>query len=224
MVEAVHGAYVVTLLVCIVYGFVVFRSIPLPLQIIVSYVLASVIAETIGFYTLKIQSKPQWNTLNYNLYTLAEVGLLGAYFYQIILTPRIRLLIIGISSFLLVINLVQSLQGSYFLDDSNAKMYLTIGVYHILLSLLFFIQIIQQNEPDLFKPDFWVCTGFLFFYGGGFLLTGLIEYLVQTDITLAQQVFTLNHLLNIVLYSLIGYAFFVAWKNQKSLLSSSEEL
>ena len=224
MAEAVHFVYILTLLTCIVYGFLVYQGLTKTLRIIVSYVMASVIAEAIGFYSLEIHDQPQLNTLNYNIYTLAEVGLLGGYFYHLLTIQRIKPIVAVLSGTLFLINLIQSIQGSYFLDESNAKMYLIIGVYHIFLCLLYFIQIIQQNEPDLFKPTFWVCTGLLFFYGGGFLLTGLIDLLVQTDRTLARQVFTLNHLLNIVLYSMIGYAFFAAWKNEKSLLSSLEEL
>lgn len=223
MAEVVHLSYIVTLLTCIVCGVLVFSALSGPLRIIVFFVLASVIAEAIGFYTLKIPDQPHLNAINYNIYTLAEVGLLGAYFRQLFPHRRIKQSIVLLSGGFFLINLFQSIQGYYFLDESNAKMYLIIGVYHIFLCLLYFIQIIQQNDLDLFKPTFWVCTGLLFFYGGGFLLNGLIDILVQTDLALARQVFTLNHLLNIVLYSMIGYAFFAAWKNQKSLSSSSEE-
>ncbi|MFN4084792.1 MAG: hypothetical protein ACK4LB_02550 [Spirosomataceae bacterium] len=185
--------------------------------------MASAIAEAIGFYSLEIHDKPKLNEFNYNIYTLAETGFLGAYFYQILVNRGIKQFVLFISGSLFLINLAQTIQGEYYLDESNAKMYLIIGAYHISLTLTYFVQIIQLNEPDLFKPEFWVCTGLLFFYGGGFLLTGLIDYLVQTDKTLARQVFTLNHLLNIVLYSMIGYAFFAAWKNQKLSSLSLEE-
>lgn len=222
-IEVAHFIYTLILFFCLVYGLVIVQKLNFPLKIIVVYVLASVVAEAIGFYTLHIHDYPTINALNYNIYTLAEIAFLGIYFYQILVNRRVKQFNLLISSTLFLINLAQTIQGEYYLDESNAKMYLIIGGYHILLSLIYFIQIVQQNEPDLFKPEFWVCTGLLFFYAGGFLLTGLIDYLVQTDKTLARQVFTLNHLLNIVLYSMIGYAFFAAWKNQKLLSLSSEE-
>jgi len=222
-IEVAHFIYTLILFFCLVYGLVIIKKLSLTLKIIVVYVLASVIAEAIGFYTLHIHDYPTINAANYNVYTLAEIGFLGAYFYQILVNRRIKQFVLFISGSLFLINLAQTIQGEYYLDESNAKMYLIIGAYHISLTLTYFVQIIQLNEPDLFKPEFWVCTGLLFFYGGGFLLTGLIDYLVQTDKTLARQVFTLNHLLNIVLYSMIGYAFFAAWKNQKLSSLSLEE-
>jgi len=69
-------------------------------------------------------------------------------------------------------------------------------------------------------PEFWVCTGILFFFAGTFFQMGLHSFLFRTNRELANRLYVINHLLNILLYGLLTVGF-LCKASQKKLSSSS---
>lgn len=185
------------------------------IRFIYFFALSSLIAETFGFYFLKISVNEKLNDLNFNVYTFLEIGLIALFFKENFHKLYLGNFILFFSSLLLIFNLYLTINwGSEII--SNKSFWLIIGIYHTFLSLFYFYQAIIQHIDAFREPAFWVSFGLLAFYGCGFLLTGFINYLVKIDLLLARQVYSLNHFLNIILYSSITYSFVLEWKRKKS--------
>lgn len=88
----------------------------------------------------------------------------------------------------------------------------------ILFSVLFFKQLLLSNDDIIDKPDFWYVTGILFFNAGFFFLSGFINFISEKDSNLASKLYSINHILNIIYYSLITYGFICQRRLAKSSL------
>jgi hypothetical protein len=88
--------------------------------------------------------------------------------------------------------------------------------------ILYFYQLLtRQIELDISSnPNFYIVTGILLFHACSFLVMGLVNYVYVLNPVLAKQVYSINHILNIIYYSLIAYGFYIQWKSTKSSLSS----
>ncbi len=89
-------------------------------------------------------------------------------------------------------------------------------------SIFYFNQLLtKQVELDVStNPNFFIVGGILMFHSCSFLVMGLVNYIYKQDPILAKQVYSINHILNIIYYSLIAYGFYIQWKSTKSSLSS----
>ena len=84
-------------------------------------------------------------------------------------------------------------------------------------AILFFKQVLNLDENIYPNPYFWIVTGILFFYGGYFFLSGFINYISSKDPIFARKLFSINHLLNIIYYSLVTYGFICQQRSMKLL-------
>lgn len=85
-----------------------------------------------------------------------------------------------------------------------------------ILSLVYFKQLLDSDVNVVKNPNFWIVTGILFFNAGFFFLSGFVSYLSQKDLELARKLFSINHLLNIIYYSLVAYGFICQRRLAKS--------
>jgi len=105
-------------------------------------------------------------------------------------------------------------------DRPNSLSFSLEAIMLILWSTYYFYDLYNQDEVVGIGrlPEFWICTGILFFQTGAFFLMGLLNYLTRTSIDVATKLYSINHLLNILLYSLYTIGF-VCKVGQKKLLS-----
>lgn len=210
--------YLIVLISSLLVGIILFRTQNIITKAIFGLIVCSVIAETIGYYTLHITSNKLINSFNYNIYTFFEIICIGYFFYLVLEGRFIKHLVAFFSLILIILNLYYTFEN-FWLSACNVFVYLLIGIYHIVLAMVFFTQILMSNKAFFNEPAFYIVTGLLFYYAGGFMLSGLIDILVEKNIYIARKVFTLKHLLNIIQYSLFAIAFYIQWKNKKSYRS-----
>ncbi|MGX5852465.1 hypothetical protein ACWKW6_02425 [Dyadobacter jiangsuensis] len=185
------------------------------MRILLWLVFVTLIIEGIGTYYLNVLHKPAG--LAYRIYQPIEYVLMAAYFFHIISFVRARTVILVSMLIIVVLNIIN------ILVESDNKLF---GTYTFLLaaislsvwSIIYFYQLIQEAEikNPARNPDFWICTGILFFYAGTFFLMGFINYIYKNNPKLAQELYVINHLLNCILYGMITYGFICQARYQKS--------
>jgi hypothetical protein len=78
----------------------------------------------------------------------------------------------------------------------------------------------QQLSKQAF---FWICSGLLIYYLGSVIINALFEYLRNNDLgEEGKKIYgTINHTLNVILYSSFCIAFFLCPNNKKTSSSQS---
>lgn len=181
--------------------------------------LITLVVETIGFYYLKFRGEvAHWI---FAIFHPIEFFLIAQY-YSNTFANRLNIKIANIFKkvipFLILGIGIASLKVNFPLWFN----FLTSSIFLIALSALYFKDLlVEKIENELFdNPDFFISIGVLTFHSGSFLVMGLVNYIYLEDKELARSVFSINHILNIIYYGLITYAFYIQWKSTKSLLSS----
>lgn len=190
---------------CFLTGLICYKSFSLPTKIMYLYVSVSFITETLGYYSLYISSEKKVNFLLYNIYVPTSFLILSLFFYIIINNKNIKEIIYLLTFLLIFIHIF------FIFDSINIKFDFRLFLLSIFLlsiySILFLRQILYSEESIYLNPHFWIVTGILFFYSGYFFLSGFINYISLKDPALARKLYTINHLLNIIYYSLVTYGF-----------------
>lgn len=157
----------------------------------------------------------------YHAFQPVEYGLFAMYFFYTLRQPVVRELI----QFSIALMVVFSIVNALFYQSiwsQNSYSFMLEAALLLVWSVLYFFQLYTKFTPQKLweLPEFWVSTGILFFYAGSFFQMGIHRYIIQVDKELAKQLFVINHLLNIFLYSLITVGF-LCKASQKKLSSSS---
>lgn len=175
------------------------------------------VVETLGYFLKHhVNTNPM-----YHAFQPVEYALYSLFFSETLRQPLVKRFVaisIGLYALFAVCNVLffQSLHipGSYnFILEASLLLTWT---------LVYFYQLYVFFEPQKVwqVPEFWVCTGILFFYAGTFFQMGLHSYLIRSNRELANRLYVINHLLNILLYGLITVGF-LCKASQKKLSSSS---
>ncbi|MGG7666496.1 hypothetical protein [Dyadobacter sp. BHUBP1] len=200
---------------CFVVGIFLKKALPQKLQLLFWLVLVTLIVEGIGTYYLNVLRRPAG--LAYRLYQPVEYLLMAAYFFHIISFAKVRTVILASIPIIVITNIINILVES---DNRlfGTYSFLTSAILLSVWSIIYFYQLIQEAEirNPARNPDFWICTGILFFYAGTFFLMGCINYIYKNNTKLAQELYVINHLLNCILYGMITYGFICQAKYQKS--------
>jgi hypothetical protein len=175
-------------------------------------ILCTFFVEWIGFYSLYLGPKKQINTIIYSIFNPLEFSLIGAYFYSIIEIKKQQKYILII----ILIVVLTEITGSFF-KLSMFRLLMIAYFFSSVFSLFYLKKLLDEEANILQNPNFWIVTGILFFNAGFFFLSGFVTYVSQRDLQLAQKLFSINHLLNIIYYSLITYGFIC----QRNLAKSS---
>ncbi len=181
----------------------------------------TVVVEIRGYYSLYYLNKP--DRLVYAIFQPLEYILISLFFIQIIDNEYLKKVIL-ISIPLVIILLISLFQLEKVGGLKGYYDFLLVALGVNSWGILYMYQLLTKDiEKNLLSnPSFWISTAILFFHTSAFVLMGLIIYLYQINQEIAQSVFSINHLLNIIYYSLITYAFYLQWKSTKSSSSSLE--
>lgn len=153
----------------------------------------------------------------FHIFQPIEYLLLALFFYKIFLNNFIKKSILLSIPIVIIVSIINSffLQNIY---QFNSYAFLFIAFLLVIWSILYFIELLN-NEFSLYvwnNPNFWICTGILFFYAGSFFLMGFITIIYKYNPELASKIYIINHLLNIILYSLYTYGFICQNRIQQS--------
>ena len=176
------------------------------------------IVEGIGYYHLRMIKN---SNFIYHFYQPVEYTLVALFYINTIYSSFAKKVIrVSVPVFVLF-----CLANSLFLQDvnsPNSNCFMIEAVLLIVWSGFYFYELFTSNEEERIWriPEFWVSTGVLFFYAGTFFLMGLLNYLYKVDMGLAKKLYVINHVLNLLLYSLYAVGFICKARQMKlSLLS-----
>jgi hypothetical protein len=211
-------AYMTILSICFVVGIANYKYFTIELRLIFLLILITFFVEWLGFYNQHLIQKPISNAYLYTFYSPLEFILIGSYFYKLLQNPFQKKVIIVLFISVLVF-FYFDLFDEYKGDNANYQFYLLPNLYFSLFSIFYFRKLLMFDIEFSLRtnPNFWIVTGMLFFYSGFFFLSGFINFIAKQDKDLAQKLFTINHILNIIYYSLITYGFIC----QRNLAKSS---
>ncbi len=197
--------------ICLLTGILHYKYFEFPIKIFFYCILFAFIVEWFGFYSLYLSSDKRINSLIYAIYNPLEFTIIGLYFYYIVNAKKTKKLFI-----LLIILVVLIEVTSTILKFSMFKTLMIAFFFSSILSLVYFKQLLDSDVNVVKNPNFWIVTGILFFNAGFFFLSGFVSYLSQKDLELARKLFSINHLLNIIYYSLVAYGFICQRRLAKS--------
>lgn len=166
------------------------------------------------------------NTINnhplYHAFQPVEYGLYAMYFFHTLRQPLVRK-IIPVSIVLMGVFSVVNALFFQSIWSQNSYSFMLEAALLLVWSVIYFFELYTNFTPQNLRelPEFWVSTGVLFFYAGSFFQMGLHRYLMRVDEPWARQLWVINLLLNILLYSLITVGFLCKTAQKKSYLSSS---
>lgn len=176
----------------------------------------TLVVEFTGLYYLKIRHETA--TWIFHLYQPLEYILLALYFLAIIKNQLARKIIVISIPLVLVSNFLNSILIQK-IHESPTYLFLTAAFFFCIWSIIYFVELLNsRNDGILWKnPDFWITTGILFFYAGCFFQMGLSNLIKRENLSLATNLYIINHLLNIILYSSFTYGFLckIKYQNQQ---------
>lgn len=178
-----------------------------------------VLVETTGFVYRWNDSVP--SIYIYEVYQVLASTLIGLFFFKTTKLHNKPLALITGTLFPLWVLLITFLGPPLFSLESRG-IYISYSIGLIIICLAYYIFVLKYlKDVNLLKTaSFYIFTAFFLYYSGSFMLLGLVNYIYETDPILAQKAYSISHLLNIIQYGLITYAFYIQWKSTKSSLSS----
>ncbi|WP_439417090.1 hypothetical protein [Larkinella sp. GY13] len=174
------------------------------------------IVEGIGYYHLRMIKN---SNFIYHFYQPVEYTLVALFYINTLDRTLVRKVIRASIPVFVIFCLLNSLFFQS-IHSPNSNCFMVEAVLLIAWSGFYFYELFNSNTEERIWsiPDFWVCTGVLFFYAGTFFLMGLLNYLYKVDMGLAKKLYVINHILNILLYSLYAVGFICKARQTKSSL------
>ncbi|CAN5565111.1 hypothetical protein BH09BAC4_BH09BAC4_29740 [soil metagenome] len=208
--------YLAVLTGCLLYALWHRRSLDGPFKWLFALICITWIVEAIGYWGLVTGRN---SNVVFHIFQPTEYALLASFFAGYFAKTRTtQLAHVSIISFAIFCFI-----DALFIEKINAINSLSFSVEAILLILwcaYYFYALYKQDEVLHIRqiPEFWICTGILFFQTGAFFLMGLLNYLTRTSPDVATKLYNINHLLNILLYSLYTIGFVCKVGQKESLL------
>ncbi|SEI46072.1 hypothetical protein SAMN04487995_0917 [Dyadobacter koreensis] len=209
--------YLIILTLCFLVGLFYLRDLPESLIPIFFLVLTTVIVESIGLYFLKVLHRTA--SIIFHIYQIFEYFFLAKFFLHIVRSVQWKRIINASIYCIIFINLLTIF---HMVDNTrlfNVYVFLSAALLLTVWSFLYFSQLFQNiQEFRLEKnPNFWICTGIVFFYAGSFFQMGFTNSIYRYSPELARQLYVINHLLNCIFYGLVTYGFICQTKYRNQL-------
>lgn len=188
---------------CTLIGLLCLSAFKKPHRIFLVYIVLTFIVEWIGAYNLYLSQNRHIDFNIYYVYIVLNFIFISIYFSRIIQNNWFKMIALWIIPFIVII----MIGLIYWKEISVHKLFLINVFFFVLYSIVFLFQLLRSDEDVLANPHFWIVTGILFFHSGFFFLSGFVNYISQNDLELARKLYSINHVLNIIYYSLITYGF-----------------
>lgn len=217
MIDFLDITYMTILSICFLVSLVDYCKPSRTIFWVNFYITVTFFVEWIAFYSLNISDKRQVSVELYNLYIPFSFFIISGYFSSL-LKSNISQIFLGISVPIVLLFYILKDVGDISFLMLNYKTYMVTFAITTIYCILYFIEILKEDFDLLPNANFWIVTGMLFFYSGFFFLSGFINFLAGQDKVLARKLFSINHILNIIYYSLITYGFICQRRLAKSSL------
>lgn len=151
----------------------------------------------------------------FHIYQPVEYSLLALFYFQLINNALAKKIILASIPVVLLFSVIYYsvgngvFYGSDFIDFCVCAFFINIWV------VIFFIELLRSDEKMALVqyPAFWVNAANMLFYGGCLMIMGVYFSVLNTDPVTARQLLSVNHYLNLVLYSMyiIGFTQPIKW-------------
>jgi uncharacterized membrane protein len=189
----------------------------------IPFLFCTVLIECIGAWYL---SKVIRNYAMYNVFTTIEFVFYSYLFYMHYKKKVFKTLVLFfIPLFILVVILnILFLQGLN--KTFNTYTFLLGSFFIVIFCCCFFYESVLPDKIDqqlAKQPFFWICSGLLIYYLGSVIINALFEYLRTNDLKEEGiRIYgTINHTLNVILYSSFCIAFYLCPSHKKTSSSPS---
>lgn len=198
-------------IITILLGLVYFRLFPALYKLLFCQSVLALICEGYGYYLGDVLH--QNNVWIFYYYTLIECWLVGIVGYQLLKKKslqKITLILLSICTMIWLSDFFYNgikIMSNRFLVSYGIVMVL---VYIAVLSTRAF-----ETNSLLKNPIFWIAVSFILYYGCTIPYFGLWNYLISNSMSLANNLFNILLILNIIRYPLIALSFYLYGTQQK---------
>lgn len=210
--------YLSILLLCFLCSLISFKlHYPSHLKLFSLLIGAAVISEFFAYFGPRI-----WGYKNnmpvYNIYHIFEFcG--AAYFYKLIIhTKKMQKAIIA---FLIAYPVYWAVNVFFIhgIGDWNSNIEIVGGVFTVFLAATYCYRLFISDEPIRFSTcsEFWISVATIIYYSTMLPITGMFYYLTAHFATLALHLTEYLQVANILMYSLIIYAYLCRVRMKKKL-------
>ena len=184
------------------------------LQVFPFFLLITLVIEAFGSYASAHRKN---NMYLYNYFSTFEFLFYMWVISRIISSRRMRSLmwiIMGTYAIITVLNILLIVKKT----ELHVTTYATGCLLIVMFCIYYFLELFRRPKSIQLSrtPEFWICSGLLFFYCCGFPLYALITF--WGDLVIANFVFIIT-ILNSFLYSLFAIAFLCRVNSRKYTLS-----
>lgn len=174
----------------------------------------------IEFAANLLSSKNISNLPLYNFFTAFEFVFYIYTIRQFIHQPIAKKIFVG----LMVAYFTAAMVNIFFIQGINAFHSVTYAAGCLLMVFCcayYFIETLMQPTPVTLvrMPDFWICSGLMFFYAVSFPIYGFTNFVMSLPQALLRNFNIFIQILNIILYTMFSIAFLCRFKVTKSPLS-----
>ena len=201
----------ISLFLAAVCSLIQFRQHAFHLKIIAALLVIDLFNEllaTIGLPFLKHTFHVKNNMIVYNIFVLIQFMAYAFYFFKVIQLLWFKKICIV---FLLLFPLLWIISVWYVFGIYNWNSYIHVAgsAFTIIACAVFFYQLYTGDElVSLSKnTEFWIAAALFIFYTCNLPYTGMLNYLINNALNVAEDLAYVLRLLNIVMYSIIIYAF-----------------
>lgn len=161
------------------------------------------------------------NKIGNYLVTLIEFSTFLYYFYTIIKTTKIKIIIRIVSVCMLLLFSLILIQLLFFTDGSDYSplhnLYIAESATLFIICFFYFIELFRS--PPILKltntPNFWISSGLMFYLLGTLPITLITDYIFDTNFFLYENLFSIIYLLYILLFLMIIRAYLC--KSEKTI-------
>lgn len=187
---------------CFLTGLINYKYFKVSENIFLTYIVITFFVECLAYYSLNLSPQRRVNHLLYSFYVPTQFLIISLYFYTLLQSKIIKKVLSSLVILLVCIYVPVAISGfSYY------RIFVITNIIISIYSIIFLKQLLNIEDEFFSNPNFWIVTGILFFNAGGFFLSSFVTFLSQKNLELARKLFSINHLLNIIYYSLVTYGF-----------------
>lgn len=162
-----------------------------------------------------------WFTINHsnlwaaNIITIFEFTFYSFFLRLLIVDKKKKKKILFAFTLLLIITVINIsyIQGFW---KFHSYTFLLSSIFIVFLICTFFLQVLKSNDIEfsiLLYPNFWIATGLLFFYLGGFAFFSFFEFMAyKGDYTYLSLAKLILNFTNVILYSFLSIGFICQYK------------
>ncbi|MDB5209698.1 MAG: hypothetical protein JWQ30_525 [Sediminibacterium sp.] len=183
----------------------------------IPFLFLTVLIEYVGGWYLSQGVRNYWI---FNVFTTIEFIFYSFLFYLHFRKQGLKKIVIISMLFFVCAVILNLLFIQGFDKTFNTYTFLLGSFFIVVFCCLFFYESVLPEKIDqqLSKqPFFWICSGLLIYYLGSVIINALFEYLRNNDLgEEGKRIYgTINHTLNVILYSSFCIAFFLCRNNKK---------